>query len=102
MKPYCEAITATHPIVKLSWLVVLTIFGKNVAVDGVYGREACVEDRVLGVKVFKAIQTYLYLGCGLVDTYPVKPGARDWAGVVKDVDQFKTKSLLGQKLICVV
>jgi hypothetical protein len=102
MEPYRETITATRPTVKPFWVMVLTMFGKKVALDGVYGREARVEDRVLGIKVFKAMQAYFDLGGGLVDTHPIKLGAGGRAAVVKSVDEFKTKPLSGQKLVCVV
>ncbi|KAI9687443.1 MAG: putative secondary metabolism biosynthetic enzyme [Bathelium mastoideum] len=98
LEPFREAVTSTRPkTVNPSWLMVLSIFGKKVALDGVYGREANPADRELGRKSFAAVQTLL--DQGLVNTHPVKVMSGRWEGVVKGVDIIREQAMSGQKLV---
>lgn len=54
--------------------MVLSIFGRKVALKGEYGRDAQPKDRQFGVVAFAAVQSFLRV---LIDTHPMKvmPGA---------------------------
>jgi len=77
--------------------MVLTIFGRKVALDGDYGRDARPEDRELGAKAFAAVQSLL--DQGLIDTHPVKVMPGGWEGVMEGVDIIRSQALSGQKLV---
>ncbi|PQE06071.1 Polyketide synthase enoylreductase protein [Rutstroemia sp. NJR-2017a BBW] len=100
LEPYREKITSTRPTVVPSWLMVLTIFGKKVALDGVYGRDASPDDREFGAKVFAAVQKHL--DRGLMTTHPVKVMSGSWSGVIEGVNIIRAQAQSGQKLVYVV
>ncbi|KAI0376192.1 GroES-like protein [Hypomontagnella monticulosa] len=97
LEPFREAITSARPTVEASWLMVLTIFGSKVALDGVYGRDANPADRAFGAKIFAAVQSFL--DCGLMNAHPVKKMPGGWAGVIKGVDIIRDQTLSGYKLV---
>ena len=80
--------------------MVLTIFGRKVALDGVYGRDAKPDDRRFGAKVFEAVQKLL--DSDLIDPHPVKSMPGGWNGVMKGVDTIRSQALSGQKLVYTV
>ena len=83
--------------VEPSWLMVLTIFGRKVALDGVYGRDARPDDRRFGAKVFEAVQKLL--DSGLIDPHPVKSMPGGWNGVMQGVDTIRSQAMSGKKLV---
>lgn len=100
LEPYRETITSTRPTVEPSWLMVLSIFGKKIALDGVYGREASPGDREFGAKIFAAVQKHL--DQGRITTHPVKIMKGGWAGVIAGVNIIREQAQSGQKLVYVV
>ena len=72
-------------------------FGKKVALEGLYGREAKPEDRDFGKQLFEVMQQLL--DRGLVYTHPVKIGKGGWHGVLEGVDVVRNAALSGQKLV---
>ncbi len=75
----------------------LTIFGRKVALEGEYGREARPQDRRFGARAFAAIQALL--DRGLIDAHPVKVMPGGWEGVLGGVDTIRSQALSGQKLV---
>jgi hypothetical protein len=97
LEPFRESITAARPTVESSWLMVLTVFGRKVALDGAYGRDARPGDREFGTRVFAAVRALL--DRGLIDAHPVKTMAGGWAGVITGVDIIRSQTFLGYKLV---
>lgn len=77
--------------------MVLSIFGRKVALEGEYGRDARPQDREFGAKAFAAVQDLL--DRGLIDTHPVKVMPGGWEGVMGGVDIIRSQALSGQKLV---
>ncbi|KAL4733343.1 GroES-like protein [Aspergillus similis] len=101
LEPYREAISQTRPLtIQPSWIMVLTIFGHKVALDGEYGREARPEDREFGAMAFAAVQALL--DRGLIDTHPIKIHNEGWEGVIRGVDMIRSQAMSGQKLVYTV
>ncbi|KAL9093356.1 MAG: hypothetical protein Q9165_004097 [Trypethelium subeluteriae] len=101
LEPFREAVTSTRPkTVKPTWLMVLSMFGKKVALDGVYARESNPVDRELGRQSFAAVQKLM--DEGLVNTHPTKAMGGGWEGVVKGVDLIREQVMSGQKLVYAV
>ncbi|KAI9746348.1 MAG: hypothetical protein M1818_000060 [Claussenomyces sp. TS43310] len=98
LEPFREAVTQTRALtVEPSWVMVLTIFGRKVALDGQYGRDARPQDRLFGAHAFAAVQDLL--DRGLIDTHPVKRMPGGWEGVMRGVDIIRSQALSGQKLV---
>ncbi|PKY04099.1 GroES-like protein [Aspergillus campestris IBT 28561] len=101
LEPYREAISESRALtVQPSWLMVLTIFGHKVALDGEYGREAQPEDREFGATAFAAVQALL--DRGLIDAHPIKVQKEGWEGVIRGVDTIRSQAMSGQKLVYTV
>lgn len=98
LEPFRDAVAQTRSLTVVpSWVMVLTIFGHKVDLDGEYGREARPEDREFGRDAFAAIQSLL--DRGLINTHPVKALPGGWESVVKGVDTIRTQALSGYKLV---
>lgn len=97
LEPVRRAVAAARPTVRASWLMVLTMFGGRVALDGDYAREASAADRALTAKIFAAAQTLL--DNGRIKSHPVRVLADSWAGVIQGVDIIRTGAISGQKLV---
>ncbi|OBT93212.1 hypothetical protein VE01_08819 [Pseudogymnoascus verrucosus] len=97
VEPVRQAVAATRPTVRASWLMVLTMFGGRVALDGEYAREASAVDRTLSAKIFAATQTLL--DNGRIKSHPIRVLADSWAGVIQGVDIIRTGAVSGQKLV---
>lgn len=97
LDPYQESITATRPTIKPSFAMSLTMFGEKVALDGVYGREACREDRALARELWPVVQRLL--DQGQFWTHPVKMLEGGWDGVLEGVDMIRTQTMSGYKLV---
>ncbi|RAL08964.1 zinc-binding alcohol dehydrogenase family protein [Aspergillus homomorphus CBS 101889] len=101
LEPFRAAIAAQRPLtVSPSWLLALTIFGRKVALDGEYGREANPEDRKFGTRLTAEVQ--VLLDEGKVDVHPVRVMDGGWEGVLKGVDLVRRQTVSGQKLVYVV
>ncbi|KAL8721590.1 MAG: hypothetical protein Q9225_001754 [Loekoesia sp. 1 TL-2023] len=98
LEPFREIVTESRALtVQPSWIMVLTIFGHKVALEGEYGRDARPQDRRFGAQAFAAVQALL--DRGLVDTHPVKVMPGGWEGVMRGVDIIRSQALSGQKLV---
>jgi hypothetical protein len=97
LEPVRQAVAAARPSVRASWLMVLTMFGRRVALDGEYAREASPADRALSANIFAATQTLL--DAGRIKSHPVKVLDGRWAGVIQGVDMIRTGAVSGQKLV---
>jgi hypothetical protein len=97
LEPVRQAVAAARPSVRASWLMVLTMFGRRVALDGEYARDASPADRALTASIFAATQ--ILLDAGRIDAHPVKLLDGSWAGLIKGVDMIRTGAVSGQKLV---
>lgn len=98
LEPFRDAVAQTRSLTVVpSWVMVLTIFGHKVDLDGEYGREARPEDRAFGRDAFAAVQSLL--DRGLITTHPVKALPGGWEGVMQGVDTIRTQALSGYKLV---
>lgn len=97
LEPYREAVTVTRPTVKPSFAMGLTMFGRKVALDGVYGREAQPGDRQFANEVWPYVQKLLDDGMFL--THPVKSMKGGWEGVVEGVAIIRTQTMSGYKMV---
>ncbi|KAH7077442.1 chaperonin 10-like protein [Paraphoma chrysanthemicola] len=97
LEPVSRAVAAGRPSVRASWLMVLTMFGRRVALDGEYAREASPADRALSANIFAATQKLL--DAGRIKSHPVKVLDGAWTGVIQGVDMIRTGAVSGQKLV---
>ncbi|PGH21394.1 hypothetical protein AJ80_03311 [Polytolypa hystricis UAMH7299] len=98
LEPFRETVAQGRALtVEPSWVMVLTIFGRKVALEGEYGRDSRPEDRKFGAKAFSVVQHLL--DRGLIDTHPVKVMPGGWEGVMRGVDIIRSQALSGQKLV---
>lgn len=98
LEPFREAVAQTRALtIEPSWVMVLTVFGRKVALDGQYGRDARPQDRHFSAQAFAAVQDLL--DRGLIDTHPVKVMPGGWEGVMRGVDIIRSQALSGQKLV---
>ncbi|KAL8760020.1 MAG: hypothetical protein Q9199_000335 [Rusavskia elegans] len=98
LEPFREAIAQGRALtIKPSWVMVLTVFGRKVALEGEYGRAARPQDRRCGAQAFSAVQ--VLLDRGLIQTHPVKVMPGGWEGVMKGVDIIRSQAMSGQKLV---
>lgn len=98
LEPFRETVAQGRALtIKPSWVMVLTVFGRKVALEGEYGREARPQDRLFSAHAFSAIQSLL--DDGLIDTHPVKAMPGGWEGVMRGVDIIRSQALSGQKLV---
>lgn len=98
LEPFRDAVAQTRShTVAPSWVMALSVFGHEVALDGEYGRAASPEDRESSVQAFSAFQALL--NRGLVNAHPVKAMPGGWQGVVGGVDTIRSTAMSGQKLV---
>lgn len=100
LEPYRTSVTDTRPTIEPSWLMVLSVFGKDVALEGEYGRKGKPEDRRLGKEAFEVVEELL--GKGEIETHPAKVMEGGWKGVVRGVDVVRGQGLSGEKLVYAV
>lgn len=101
LEPFRTAVTSKRSLtVTPSWLLALTIFGKNVALDGEYAREALPEHKKVGVEAYAAVQKLL--DGGLLGAHPARVVEGTWEDVIKGVDEVRAQNLSGVKLVYVL
>ncbi|RAK98440.1 zinc-binding alcohol dehydrogenase family protein [Aspergillus ibericus CBS 121593] len=101
LEPFRENIAQSRSLtIQPSWLMMLTIFGHKVPLDGVYGREARPKDREFGARAFTAVQGLL--DRGLIDAHPIKVQSGSWQGVMRGVEIIRNQAVSGQKLVYTV
>ncbi|KAL8923183.1 MAG: hypothetical protein Q9208_004746 [Pyrenodesmia sp. 3 TL-2023] len=98
LEPFQKAVAQSRALtIEPSWVMVLTVFGRKVALEGEYGRDAQPQDRQFAAEAFAAVQSLL--DRGLVETHPVKIMLGGWEGVMQGVDVIRRQALSGQKLV---
>ena len=98
LEPFRETVAQIRSLtIEPSWIMALTIFGREVALDGDYGRDARPQDRHFGAEATAAVQALL--DCGLIETHPVKIMSGGWEGVMQGVDTIRRETLSGHKLV---
>ena len=97
LEPYRETVAASRPTVNPSFAMVLTMFGRKVALDGVYGREARPADRTFATPMFAVVQELM--DRGLMRAHPVKAMGGGWDGVIKGVEMIGKQTMSGYKLV---
>jgi hypothetical protein len=98
LEPFQPAVAQKRPLtVTPSWVLALTVFGRPVALDGEYAREARPQDRRLGAAVFAAIEERLRRG--EVAPHPIKPMQGGWQGVLDGVRTLRSHDVSGYKLV---
>lgn len=98
LEPFRETVTQARALtVQPSWLMTLTIFGRKVAIDGEYGRDATPEHRKFGVEAYEAVQDLL--DRGLIDAHPVKVMPSGWEAVIQSIDIIRGQGLSGYKMV---
>ncbi|KAL8974639.1 MAG: hypothetical protein Q9197_001127 [Variospora fuerteventurae] len=98
LEPFREAVAQGRALtIEPSWIMVLTIFGRKVALEGEYGRDARPQDREFGARAFAAVQSLL--DQELIDTHPVRAMPGGWEGVMQGVDIIRSQTMSGQKLV---
>lgn len=101
LEPFREAVAASRALtVRPSFCMGLTLFGKEVALDGVYGREARPQDRKMATDMFAQVQRLM--DEGLFETHPVRAMEGGWEGVMRGVDTVRTQTSSGYKLVYAV
>ncbi|KAK4642249.1 putative secondary metabolism biosynthetic enzyme [Podospora bellae-mahoneyi] len=98
LEPFRDTVAQTRALtIEPSWVMVLSIFGIKVGLEGEYGREATPEDRRFGAQAFAAVQSLL--DGGKIQAHPIKVMPGGWEGVMKGVDIIRSQSLSGQKMV---
>ncbi|TAQ90375.1 hypothetical protein B7494_g1326 [Chlorociboria aeruginascens] len=87
----------TRKIIKPDWVLGLTIYGKKVALDGVYGRDPLPDDYEFGKEWFAVSQRLL--NAGRVRSHPVREGNGGFEGVLGAVDGLRRGGVSGYKLV---
>ncbi|KAF3764980.1 GroES-like protein [Cryphonectria parasitica EP155] len=101
LEPYRETVTATRALtIEPSFCMAMTLFGKKVALDGIYGREAQPQDRQMANDMFPQVQKLM--DDGLFSTHPVKSMDGGWAGVIRGIDLVRAQTSSGYKLVYAV
>lgn len=101
LEPFRLAVAQTRSLtVEPSWVMVLSIFGRKVALDGEYARDASEVDRRCGSQGFAAVQSLL--DRGMINTHPVKSMPGGWEGVMRGVEQVRRQPPSGYKLVYAV
>ncbi|OBT72928.1 hypothetical protein VF21_07781 [Pseudogymnoascus sp. 05NY08] len=60
LEPFRDTVAQTRALtIEASWVMVLSIFGRKVALEGEYGRDAQPKDRQFGAMAFAAVQSLL-------------------------------------------
>ncbi|RFU24289.1 hypothetical protein B7463_g12047, partial [Scytalidium lignicola] len=98
VEPFREAITSQRPLTIVpSWLLAVTVFGRKVALDGEYGRDASPGDHDFAIKLTAQVQALL--DQGKIGTHPIKVMSGGWDGVIEGVDTIRLQEMSGQKLV---
>lgn len=97
VEPFRDTVVKVRSLtIQPSWFMATQIFGEDIAMDGVYGRKANLDDRVFGTEAFLAFQ--FLLDGGLVSAHPVKSMPGGWEGVMRGVTSMRSSPPSGYKL----
>ncbi|KAL9095163.1 MAG: hypothetical protein Q9165_002419 [Trypethelium subeluteriae] len=87
----------TRKIIKPDWILGLTIYGKRIALDGVYGRDECPEDFKFGKEWFATCQRLV--DQSKIRHHPVRKGEAGFEGILAGIDTLRKGFVSGQKLV---
>lgn len=87
----------TRKLIKPDWVLGLTMYGKKVALDGVYGRDIIPNDHLFGKDWWAITQRLLHLG--KIRSHPVREGTGGFEGVLGGVDSLRKGGISGYKLV---
>jgi NADPH:quinone reductase-like Zn-dependent oxidoreductase len=96
LEAYREELCA-RKVVKPELILGMTAFGKKVALEYEYEREADPESRVFGVAWCEEVQELL--DSGRLKTHPVKTLPGRYQGIMKGLNMLRTKQVSGEKLV---
>ncbi|CAG8902083.1 unnamed protein product [Penicillium egyptiacum] len=86
--------------VSMEWVLALSIFGKRIALDRGYGREADPKHRVLGREMFEEVERMLQ--DKELRAHPVRVMNESWEDIPQGLDLLKAKKVSGEKLVYIV
>ncbi|KAI9035219.1 zinc-binding alcohol dehydrogenase family protein [Aspergillus affinis] len=86
--------------VSMGWVLALSIFGKRIALDRGYGREADPRHRVLGREMFEEVERMLQNG--ELRAHPVRVMDEGWEDIPRGLGLLKAKKVSGEKLVYIV
>lgn len=98
LEPPSNTVAATRKNVSTDWVMMLSMFGKKVVLDGKFGRPANSQNYEFAVDWFKRAE--ILLGEGLLIPHPVRilPGGLE--GVINGLEELKMGKIKGEKLVC--
>ncbi|KAK0728819.1 alcohol dehydrogenase [Lasiosphaeria miniovina] len=98
LEPFRAAVAQTRALtVDASWVMAPTVFGRKLAIDGAYGRDAAPDHRRFGVAAYAAVQPLL--DRALLDPHPVRLMPGGWDGVVHGIDVIRQQAVSGYKMV---
>ncbi|KAK3373154.1 chaperonin 10-like protein [Lasiosphaeria ovina] len=98
LEPFRAAVAQTRALtVDASWVMAPTVFGRKLAIDGAYGRDAAPDHRRFGVAAYAAVQSLL--DRALLDPHPVRLMPGGWDGVVHGIDVIRQQAVSGYKMV---
>ncbi|KAF4211572.1 hypothetical protein CNMCM6805_003239 [Aspergillus fumigatiaffinis] len=86
--------------VSMEWVLALSIFGKRIALDRGYGREADPKHRVLGREMFEEVERMLQ--DKELRAHPVRVMHESWEDIPQGLALLKAKKVSGEKLVYIV
>ncbi|KAA8643973.1 hypothetical protein EYZ11_008225 [Aspergillus tanneri] len=90
----------TRKAVSMEWVLALSIFGKPIALDKGYGRDAAPEHRELGRKMFEEVEQLLQNG--QLRAHPVRMMPGGLEAIPDGLALLKKKQVSGHKLVYLV
>lgn len=97
LEAYNEELCSKRKVVKPELVMGMSIFGKTVALDYGYERDADAESRVFGIRWCEEVQELL--DSGQLKTHPVEAIEGRYQGILKGLEMLKHKQVSGQKLV---
>lgn len=89
----------TRKAIKDDWVMALAIYGKQVKLDGVYGRDESKEDYEFGKNWVMVVQDLLDQGRLKAHPLIVDDRGEGFEGVLGGVKRVRTKAMSGQKMV---
>lgn len=101
LEPYPDR-HKTRKAIRDDWVMALSIYGKQVKLDGVYGREESPEDYAFGKEWFGIVQGTL--DQGQLRAHPIvvdggEGGKSGFEGVLEGVGRIRHKGMSGGKMV---
>lgn len=102
LEPYPDR-HKTRKAIRDDWVMALSIYGKQVKLDGVYGREENPDDYAFGKEWFGIVQRIV--DKGQLRAHPTlvdgggKGGKGGFEGVLEGVERIRRRGMSGQKMV---